>query len=446
MLIQRVKSIAALCAAVFLGFCSVSTQAQTTQPPATADSNGVPITWVDEDTGHKITRLTTEPDSKSLYAGQNAFTPDGHKMVYLANNSLYVVELTRFHKTHLLLQGPINSIIVGRKTPTAYFTKSGDQGFYSVNINTGQSLKILDLPPHARITTLNADETMAAGTLLEGEINGPEQLDSDPSLRSAPLTEEQMDSRLAARVPMALITLDLRTAAIKPILHSTDWLDEVSFSPTDPTLLMYYHQGPWLKVNRLWTIRADGTHNELVHKRTLSREVVGNAFWDADGKTIWYDLQTPLGLDFYLANYNVTTGQRMRYPIERNNWSIHYDAAARDGFFCGDGSDSLGPAIALDGKWLELFYPRKVVPSLEPVEQNLIKVGGFVQKHMVNLSKQKYAVEPNARFTPNHAMVIFTSNMLGPSYVFAVDTVHYVAPAEKASEDKVVPKDINPEP
>jgi oligogalacturonide lyase len=42
--------------------------------------------------------------------------------------------------------------------------------------------------------------------------------------------------------------------------------------------------------------------------------------------------------------------------------------------------------------------------------------------HLVNLSKQKYGVEPNARFSPDHKLVIFTSNMFGPSYLFAVGT------------------------
>ena len=31
---------------------------------------------------------------------------------------------------------------------------------------------------------------------------------------------------------------------------------------------MYCHEGPWWKVDRIWTIRTDGTGNTLVHKRT----------------------------------------------------------------------------------------------------------------------------------------------------------------------------------
>jgi oligogalacturonide lyase len=39
---------------------------------------------------------------------------------------------------------------------------------------------------------------------------------------------------------------------------ATDWLNHVQFSPTDPTLMMFCHEGPWHKVDRIWTIRTDG--------------------------------------------------------------------------------------------------------------------------------------------------------------------------------------------
>lgn len=423
MCVQRVKSIVVLYAAVaLLGCGTTSVWAQPVQQSTSLGSQNIPVTWVDSDTGQRVTRLTSEPDSRSLYFNQNAFTPDGKQMVYLANKSIYVVALTGNNPTRLLVPGPIDSIVVGRKTPTVYFTKAADRGFYGINVNTGQTLKILDLPLHARITTLNADETVAAGTLIEGSVSSSVQQDTDPVLRSAPLTEDQMDARLAARLPMALFALDLRTASIKTLLRSTDWLDEVMFSPKDPTLLMYCHQGPWTEVDRIWTIRTDGTKNEPVHKRTLSREAVGNAFWDSDGNRIWYDLQSPFGETFYLASYNVKTGQRVRYPIERDEWSIHYNAAVDDKVFCGDGSDSTGPAVALDGKWIELFAPRVRAEPSDPSKQNLIQTGSLQPWHLVNLSKQKYSVEPNARFSPEHKLVIFTSNMFGPSYVFAVDT------------------------
>jgi oligogalacturonide lyase len=196
---------------------------------------------------------------------------------------------------------------------------------------------------------------------------------------------------------------------------------------------MYYHQGPWLKVDRLWTIRADGSHNDLVHQRTLSHEAVGNAFWDSDGNIIWYDLQSPLGRNFSLVGYNVGTKERFRYDIDRNYWSNHYNVAAGGRAFCGDGSDTTGLAAAPDGKWLELFSPHEKTEPVDPSQRDLIQTESFKLRHLVHLSKQRYIVEPNARFSPDHKQVIFTSNMFGPSYIFAVDVAR--APHSSTTTD-----------
>ena len=147
---------------------------------------------------------------------------------------------------------------------------------------------------------MNADETLAAGTYTEVDLpNHP----IDPNLKASSVRATQMDARLAAHIPMVLFTLNLQTGAVTKVLHSTDWISHVQFSPKDPTLLMYCHEGLWWKVDRIWTIRSDGSHNQLVHKRTVNNEIAGHEFWDADGVTIWYDLQIPRGQNFYLASY-----------------------------------------------------------------------------------------------------------------------------------------------
>jgi oligogalacturonide lyase len=42
-------------------------------------------------------------------------------------------------------------------------------------------------------------------------------------------------------------------------------------------------------------------------------------------------------------------------------------------------------------------------------------------ERLVNMSQHNYKLEPNVRFSPDKTMVIFTSNMFGPSYVFGVE-------------------------
>jgi len=49
-------------------------------------------------------------------------------------------------------------------------------------------------------------------------------------------------------------------------------------------------------------------------------EIFGHEFWSAGGKTIWYDLQTPRGEDFWLAAYNLDAGARTWYHLQRNEY------------------------------------------------------------------------------------------------------------------------------
>jgi hypothetical protein len=50
----------------------------------------------------------------------------------------------------------------------------------------------------------------------------------------------------------------------------------------------------------------------------MNMEIAGHEFFSTDGATIWYDLQTPRGQDFWLAGYQVATGKRTWYHLQRN--------------------------------------------------------------------------------------------------------------------------------
>jgi oligogalacturonide lyase len=400
---------------LLLALATAGVRAQTGAEP--------PLSWIDPDTGHRVVRLTREPASASLYFNQNGYTPDGKRMIYTTPNGISVLDLAT-HASKPVVEGRVRAIMAGYKTPTVYYTKGG--AVYSTNIDTGATREIAKLPPRGSVATVNADETLLAGTYIEGPgrdygenrrmPQGPQSHPLDQPLNKGQMMEE----RLAAHLPMAMFTVDVRTGAIKVILKSTDWLNHLLFSPTDPTLLMYCHEGPWHKVDRIWTIRTDGSHNQLIHKRTMAMEIAGHEFWSADGKTIWYDLQTPRGEDFWLAGYNVETGERKWLHLQRNEWSIHFNVTRDGSLFCGDGGDERQVAHAPDGKWIYLFRP-EVIENRGIDDPALIRPGVLHSERLVNMSKHNYRLEPNVSFTPDGKWVVFRSNMFGPTYVFAVE-------------------------
>ena len=52
-----------------------------------------PKSWIDPDTGHRVIRLTNEPNSASLYFNQNGYTADGLKMIYTTPDGISVLNL-----------------------------------------------------------------------------------------------------------------------------------------------------------------------------------------------------------------------------------------------------------------------------------------------------------------------------------------------------------------
>jgi len=218
--------------------------------------------------------------------------------------------------------------------------------------------------------------------------------------------ESSLEARWLARRPMRLFTINVKTGEVRTFHPSTDWLNHVPFSPTDPTLLMFCHEGPWHKVDRIWTIRTDGSELRKVHTRTMEMEIWGHEFFSPDGKAIWYDLQTPKSQVFWLAGYDIASGRLTRYKVERQNWSVHYNASPDGKLFAGDGGGPQSVAAPGNGQWIFLFTPRG---------------GSLVVEKLVDLSKHDYRLEPNVSFTPDGRWVVFRSNIHGATHVYAVE-------------------------
>ncbi|MDR3799893.1 MAG: oligogalacturonate lyase family protein [Terracidiphilus sp.] len=456
---MRIRTFAIL---VFIAL-SVGCNAQTA-------SNGSlpPKTWVDKDTGHRVWRLSNEPNSGGFYFNVNAYTPDGKQMIYTAPDGIHVMEMaTRQAKLLVanpprpvqtkgpMYRGMVHALVAGYRTNSVFYTKTdpatGVTAVYKADTNSGAVRKLVDLPAKRMIVCVNADETLAAGTYIEGDAAGKEYGQNMPAAprpdnrvasdaqgpHYQPMDKgEMMERRLAARLPLVLFTIRLepgpngeKPGDIKILLHSADWVNHLLFSPIDPTLLMYCHEGPWQKVDRIWMIHTDGTHNTLIHKRTMLMEIAGHEFWGLDGETIWYDWQYPKGEDFFLAGYNLKTGRRTAYHMQRDEWSIHFNLTKDLDLFCGDGGDPGQVARAKDGEWIELFHPELMKDGNGALnEATFWQPGVFHSERLVNMAHHYYREEPNVRFSPDKSLVIFTSNMFGPSYVFGAEVEKAVNP------------------
>src|ERR1017187_5497449 len=147
-------------------FSLIGLAAILTLPAFLAQGAEPPKTWIDADTGHRVVRLTDEPNSASLYFNQNGYTADGRKMVYTTPEGISAFDLeTRAAKS--VVKGRVQVIVTGRKTPNVYYRK-GDE-IYSTNVDTLETRRIGKLPVRGSVGTVNADETLLAGTYIGGE-------------------------------------------------------------------------------------------------------------------------------------------------------------------------------------------------------------------------------------------------------------------------------------
>lgn len=391
-----------------------------------------PHNWIDPATGHRVIRLSEDGGGSSLYFHQNTFSPKGDKFIFNTKAGIVALDLTRLGKEAVRAEVVVpnaRAIATAWRTPDVYYFKSG--ALYATNLETKKTRKVAA----TRGRVVNADETLAIGVEYDAdagakvkELGLPMRVTADLSPRDGAAGRLKPGGR-----SLALVVTDLKTGAFKKIHYSTEWLNHLQASPADPHRLLFCHEGNWHQVDRVWTIGTDGKELKLMHKRTMLYEIAGHEFFSHDGQWVWYDLQTPRSKQFWLAGVNIKTGERIRYPIAREHWSVHYNISRDGKLFAGDGG---GPGSVANhsplperktlhppgnGQWIYLFAPDAAPFETIKVGGEPVKVGKLAVRKLVDLSKHDYKLEPNVCITPDKKWVVFRSNMHGSSHVYAVE-------------------------
>src|ERR1019366_3349878 len=189
-------------ALALMPFASLCLHAQAFQRDNKPSETGAmpPKTWVDKDTGHRVLRVSDEPNSGAFYFNVNAFTPDHKQMVYNSPDGIRVLDLATMTTRMLIPNQPppaapagtdaaaagrgggrgfgggARAIVVGSKTDSVFFTRMDPatrvNAVYKADTNTGAVTKLIDLPPRVSISSVNADETLGAGTYNAADCPG----------------------------------------------------------------------------------------------------------------------------------------------------------------------------------------------------------------------------------------------------------------------------------
>jgi oligogalacturonide lyase len=410
---KKIKTLLSLC--LLLVFITPATA----QPVLETGGQKMPDQWIDKDTKHKIVRLSRIEGNSSLsfYFHNNPFI--GNKMVYYSsskndvsgvqkqeissinsrNKQLHILDLGTLKSEQLTFHAsPMNGEIVDAKNGNVYYQIK--DSVYVVNVNSKKVSLVYVFPEDfkASITTVNADGTLLAGAKSD---------DKEKELfRLNPAKSSYFNIIYEAKLPRTLFTINTKTKELNKLFTDSAWLNHVQFSTTDPSVLMFCHEGPWHKVDRIWTIDINTKAVKLMHKRTMDMEIAGHEWIGPDGKTIWFDLQQPRGQTFFVAGADIKTGKEIKYALQRDEWSIHFNISPDQQWFCGDGGDPGQVAKAPNGQWIYLFKPEG---------------DHFVSTKLVNMKHHQYKLEPNVHFSPDGRWVIFRANFEGIENVYAVE-------------------------
>jgi oligogalacturonide lyase len=374
----------------------------------TSKESSLTKTWTDSETKHKVEKLIDRTgDNASFYFHNNPFlkSKDGkdYLMIFSGStengNQYFSVNLNTKEVNQITTKiGNKRGEIIGVQTRKVFYMIK--DSVFSTHIDTHKTEFIykFDEEVIGSVTSLNADETLLGGALITKEEND--------IFKNNPKKSSYFDKIYEAKLERSLITININTKEFNNIYSENAWLNHIQFSPTDPDLLMYCHEGPWHKVDRIWNINIKTKQNKLIHKRTVDREIAGHEFFSPDGKTIWFDLQIPRSETFYLAGKNLESDKEKRYGLKRDEWSIHFNISSNMKIFAGDGGDEGQVAKAKDGKWLYLFTP---------------KGDSLVSEKLVNMKNHDYNLEPNVHFSPDGKYIIFRANFEGKTEIYSVE-------------------------
>jgi oligogalacturonide lyase len=396
--------------------------------------------WIDPATGHRVVRITDQAGGSTLYFHDNAFSAAGDRMMLRTSKGIAVVDVARIGSETLTLNTVSETARGGyfaRRGRDIYLSAAagnsgggrGESGMTAVNVDT----KTLRQIAHAR-GQINADETLSVHKnaraidrdgkyplppprpivpQLQRMFPGRQMQDLSADQRYAVTKEDSLAPRALNPGLQSFIFTSLASGEPRETGFQYGDLNHIQFNPVDPQLLLYCHEGTWHEVDRTWIIRTDGSGMRLVHKRTMDMEINGHEWWSWDGRTVWFDLQTPRSQVFWLAGVDVQTGRQTRYRVARDWWGIHFNSSRDDTLFASDGGDPSQVAYSSDGMWINLF---RVQPD-----------GTLAREKLVDMSRHNYVtgkggVEPNVHITPDKKWVVFTGQFEpGQRHVYAVE-------------------------
>ena len=245
-------------------------------------------TYQDQKTGNTVTQLTNRYLNFHFYFTDNSFTQDDQELYFLSNRgnpetdviNLYHMDL-RTGEMEQLTDDP-EGIEISRCTKSrdgkliAYIT---GKDIYMYHTDTKQKeLLYRDeqfVPSHV---FFNCDMTKLG--FDRNEVLAEEFKDNAKNYSGF---KERMFSVKDGRV----CCMNLDGSDFRDVFCDTHWVSHFQYSPDDPKIAMFCHEGPWNYVQqRIWLINME-TGEKWPCFRQEEEDCVGHEFWSESGDIVF---------------------------------------------------------------------------------------------------------------------------------------------------------------
>lgn len=375
----------------------------------------MPNQWIDKDTGHRVVKLSNRSGSnRCFYFHNNPFV--GNEMLFHgtipaplgatispgmgnALTQIFAVNLKTLNIRQVTQElYDVDTEVLCKKTKELFYQHNDTVFCFNIKSMSKRIITVIPRDLKGTIYAVNCN-----GSILAGVLDCPEM---DSLLAQYPKQGEHFRVRGLSEIERSIFTIDIHSGKVRKLFSDGAWLSHLQFSPTNPSLLMFCHEGPWDEVDRIWIMDVvKQTPPRLMHKRRIKKEIAGHEWWGKDGKYIYFDLQMPVGKKFFIGKVDVRTGKECEYELQRDEWSVHFNSSPNDKLLAGDGGTKNSVAASLNGQWIYKY----------DYENERLKT-----TRLVNMRNSNYRIEPNVHFSPNRKWVIFQSNFEGKGNIYAV--------------------------
>lgn len=244
--------------------------------------------YVDEKTGNIVRQLTSDGSNNyHFYFTDNSFSLDDREIYFLSDRSSQEPNIYNLFRMSLETGRIVQLTDEPEGIAPSYHTKTPESDI--VVYVTGREIKKLDTKTLETITIYEEKTDIQLGhphISPDKRYIGLARNENVPIVRGANYMGFKETMYATKKGWITLISMD--GSKVIDVFEDTHWLGHFQFSPTDSSLAMFCHEGPWNLVHqRIWLLDITSRSVKPVFRQGED-DCIGHEFWTYDGN-IFFD-------------------------------------------------------------------------------------------------------------------------------------------------------------